>query len=158
MLKLKNINNYIFFFFLFIFTFLIHTNNLLDGDEGIILEGAWNLYNNKEIYIDFFEFVSPGSFYLIFFVWKIFGPSYLTAKILSIITIFLCSIGIYKISNRIIKSNYAKIAQFIFIISSIIFSTISYHVFNLCLIVWATYFFIIALEEQSKKNIIISGP
>ena len=74
---------------------LLHSIHPLDNDEGVTLEGALNIFNQREIYIDFFEFVAPGVFYIIAFFWKIFGVSYLIAKILAMIALLISALGIY---------------------------------------------------------------
>ncbi len=85
---------------LLLITILFHSKHILDSDEGVILDGAWNLLNGKKLYIDFFEFITPGSFYIVLWAWKIFGASYWVAKFLSILIIFFSAVGLYKISNK----------------------------------------------------------
>ena len=75
--------------------FLFHFNHYLSADEGVTLNGAWNLYNGQIMYKDFFAFIPPASFYLIFIFWKIFGPSFLVAKLFAIFSIFFGAIGVY---------------------------------------------------------------
>jgi len=142
---------------LFIITVIFHCNHTLNSDEGVVLEGAWNLINNREIYFDFFEFITPGSFYAVFFVWKIFGVHYWIAKFLAIIIVFLSSVGIYKISRQIAMNNWVYLPPFIFIFSSFCWPIINHNIFNLFFIIWAVYFFIKSLSGYSVKHIVISG-
>ena len=113
--------------------------------------------NNRQLYVDFFEFVPPGSFYLIFWLWKIFGVSYFIAKFFSVVIVFLSSIGIYKISQEISKNRLNYFPPLIFIISSIYWPIINYNTFNIVFIIWAIYFFVKGLSNYSDKNFIISG-
>ncbi len=142
---------------LFIITVFFHCNHTLNSDEGVVLEGAWNLINNRELYFDFFEFIPPGSFYAVFFIWKIFGVYYLVAKFLAIITIFLTSVGIYKISRHIVDNDWVYLPPFIFIFSSFSWPIVNHNVFNLFFVVWAVYFFIKSLFGYPVKHIVISG-
>lgn len=143
--------------FLILVLLLFHANHPFNSDEGIILEGAWNLINGRKLYIDFFEFVAPGSFYLIFWAWKIFGVSYFVAKSLAIIIFFLSLIGIYKISQENLKDKLNLLPPLLFLLSSLYWPLINHNTFNIFFIVWATYFFLKGLLPNSGNNFIISG-
>jgi len=138
--------------------FLFHFNHFLDADEGVTLNGAWNLYNGQIMYKDFFAFIPPASFYLIFFLWKITGPSFLAAKLFSIFTIWLGAIGVYKISQKTIDSKYTLVIPFLFVtLLCGSWPTINHNTFNIVAIIWATFFFIKALDHKNKLDIIWSG-
>jgi len=156
---------YLYWTALFVFLLFFHSNHPLNTDEGVVLSGAWNLINNKELYIDFFEFITPCSFYLIFWAWKIFGAHYFIAKLLAILFIFFSSVGIYKISCQVNSREggirkcrlHDYLPPLIFIASSFYWPIISYHTFNIFFIIWAIYFFIKALSNYSRANFILSG-
>jgi 4-amino-4-deoxy-L-arabinose transferase-like glycosyltransferase len=142
---------------IFIIIFLTHANHLLNPDEGVVLEGAWNLYNNKHLYFDFFEFIPPGSFYLILGIWKIVGVSYWAAKLASILITFGTAVGIY-LSARVIKpSNSNFVAPLIFALASPILVLINHNIYNLFFIVYAVYFMFLALDRQNLKYYGLSG-
>lgn len=152
-LKKKNL----YWLFLFLFTIYIHISYSNNQDNGVIIGGAWNLINHKELYIDFFEFITPGGFYFTFLIWKIFGINYLAINLASIMLLFFSSIGIYKISESITKSKINYTLPFIFIFSSIFWPIINHNVFNVFFVIWATHFFIKGLEDYKIKNFIFSG-
>ncbi len=154
--KILNIKNF-WWLGLFLLLSFAHCKRDLNSDEGVILEGAWNLINNKELYIDFFEFVTPGGFYLIFWAWKIFGVHYFIAKLLAILLIFFSAIGAYKISRLITKNSLSYLVPVIFIVSSFHWPIINHNIFCLFFIVWSVYFLIKGLLDYSTKNFIISG-
>lgn len=142
------------FFILLLFHFR-YTHN---SDEGIVLEGAWNIINGKVPYTDFFEFIPPGSFYLVLFVWKIFGVSYFSAKLIGITSVFLSAIGIYKISNQISKSIYNYLPPLFFILTTFCWPLINHNTLNLCVTIWIIHFFLKAISDPLKsKFFIISG-
>lgn len=147
----------IWWLYLLLITLFFHSRHILDSDEGVILEGAWNLLNGRKLYIDFFEFVTPGSFYIVLWLWKIFGASYWVAKFFSILIIFFSAVGIYKISNKLIISKWNNLLPFIFIFSSFSWPIINHNTFNLFFIIWAVYFFLAGLDNNSIPNFIISG-
>jgi 4-amino-4-deoxy-L-arabinose transferase-like glycosyltransferase len=142
---------------IFIIIFFTHADHLLNADEGVVLEGAWNLYNNKHLYLDFFEFIPPGSFYLILGIWKIVGVSYWAAKLASILITFGTAVGIY-LSARVIKpSNSNFVVPLIFALASPVLVLINHNIYNLFFIVYAIYFMFLALDRQNLKYYGLSG-
>ncbi|MBL7058563.1 glycosyltransferase family 39 protein [Patescibacteria group bacterium] len=138
---------------------IFHTNHpIIDSDEGVTLNGAWNLWNNKALYIDFFEFVPPGSLYLIFLIWKIFNSAtYLLANLFAILCIFLSTVGIFKISALLHKTNYNYFSPFIFGLSSLYWPIINHNIFSLVPTIWATYYLAKGLKNNKLKYFAASG-
>jgi 4-amino-4-deoxy-L-arabinose transferase-like glycosyltransferase len=64
--------------FLYLCIFRRYTS--LDRDEGIILQGAQRILDGHVLYRDFFSFFTPGSYYLIALVFRVFGDSFLAAR------------------------------------------------------------------------------
>lgn len=52
----------------------------MDPDEGIILQGAERILHGEVLYRDFFSFFTPGSYYLLALIFKVFGDSLLVAR------------------------------------------------------------------------------
>ena len=88
---------------LLITTIILHSNHPINSDEGVILAGAWDLINGKKPYTDFFAIIPPASFYVIYWLWTLFGVSYFAAKLLAIIFVFVSSVGVYKINSLFTK-------------------------------------------------------
>jgi Dolichyl-phosphate-mannose-protein mannosyltransferase len=57
------------------------------GDEGVLLNGAERMLGGQRLYIDFFEFPPPGGFVLTEAWFRIAGVSFLSARLLVILTI-----------------------------------------------------------------------
>ncbi len=53
---------------------------MMDADEGIILQGAQRILDGEVLYRDFFSYFTPGSYYLLAGIFKIFGSSMLVAR------------------------------------------------------------------------------
>lgn len=51
-----------------------------EPDEGIILQGAQRILDGQVPYRDFFSFYTPGSYYFLALLFKIFGNSFLVAR------------------------------------------------------------------------------
>src|ERR1700747_1793404 len=63
----------------FLYLCIFRRYSWVDPDEGIILQGAQRILNGQVLYRDFFSFFTPGSYYLISLVFRVFGDSYLVA-------------------------------------------------------------------------------
>lgn len=135
----------------------IHSSHDLNPDEGVVLNGAWNLQNGLEPYKDFFEFITPGSFYLIHWVWNIFGANFYVARFTAVLFLFAATFGIYKISERLRPNQYNLLIAPIFSFFSSWFWLANHNFFSLTAAIWSAYFFILALTKNEKRNFFISG-
>jgi hypothetical protein len=131
----------------------------LDSDEGIVLDGAWSLLHGRELYTDVFWFVSPGSFYLVSWVWHVFWPDYQLAKILGTISILFTAVAIFRTSAIIAgKHTYVSfVAPVLYCMATFPWPTISYHTFNTTFLAWAMYFSTRALANGSLADIAAGG-
>lgn len=142
---------------LFLILIFLHSRHILNSDEGLILEGAWNLFHQKTLYLDFFANRVPGAYYFTFWVWKIFGANYAVAKFASLLFVFFSAIGIYKICQTISQSRANYLVPLLFIISSASWPIINHSTLSLFFIVWATYFFLKGLSSRTAFNFILCG-
>lgn len=131
---------------LLFFHFITKSN----ADEGVVLNGAWNLINGRRLYIDFFSFIPPASFYFIFAIWKIFGVSYLAAQAASILVWFLGIFGIFKISQEIYRTDNNYLLPIFLVLASSGFILINHNIYNIVCLIWSTYFLVIALKNSFK--------
>lgn len=63
----------------FLYLYLFRSYTWMDPDEGIILQGAQRILDGQVLYRDFFSFFTPGSYYLVALVLRVFGNSYVVA-------------------------------------------------------------------------------
>jgi hypothetical protein len=143
----------------FLFFALWHYHHDFNSDEGVILNGAWQLFNNKKVYLDFFEITSPGGFYLICLVWKIFGVSYYAARIASYCLVFSGAVGVYLILKKISISHspYYYFAPLFFLTLSESWVIINHNLYSSIAIIWAIFFWLASLDKNPALNIFISG-
>ena len=52
----------------------------MEPDEGIVLEGAQRILRGEVLYRDFFSYFTPGSYYFLALLFKVFGSSFLVAR------------------------------------------------------------------------------
>ncbi len=158
----KILNNYnlkIFLYYLLLLALSIffYYKHVLNADEGVIINGSWNLFNNLNLYTDFFEIIPPGSFYLIYYGFKLFGPYYTVANIISLLLVWGSAIGIYK-SLDLIKRNKANfIFPLFFILSLIPLPIINHNLHNLFFLIWSVFFFLRGLKNNSNLFFLLSG-
>jgi Dolichyl-phosphate-mannose-protein mannosyltransferase len=72
----------------------------IEPDEGIVLQGAERILRGEVPYRDFFSFYTPGSFYLIAFLFKIFGDSFAVARVSLAGAGAICSLVTYLLARR----------------------------------------------------------
>ncbi len=134
---------------------LLHSNHFLNSDEGHTLNGAWLIINGKKLYTDFFEFFPPGSYYLLVTWWKIFSVSYLSAKILSLILIFIGAVGLYRLTTYFDVKCWPWLPPLLFIITSNTWLTINHNTFVIPIAIWAIYSFIKIFKDPANKKLYI---
>jgi 4-amino-4-deoxy-L-arabinose transferase-like glycosyltransferase len=74
---------------------------LVNGDEGIILQGAQRILQGQVLYRDFFSLLTPGSYYWMAFFFKIFGSSILVGRAVLLVEGALLSVLTYLIARRV---------------------------------------------------------
>jgi 4-amino-4-deoxy-L-arabinose transferase-like glycosyltransferase len=52
----------------------------IEPDEGIVLQGAQRILRGEMLYRDFFSYFTPGSYYFLALLFKVFGSSFLVAR------------------------------------------------------------------------------
>jgi poly-gamma-glutamate synthesis protein (capsule biosynthesis protein) len=136
--------------------FLHFSHGRLDSDNGIFLSGAWNLINNFNIYNDFFSFTTPGTYYVILGVWKIFGISYWAAWAVGILSLLISSILIFKITKYLDHFS-AYLATVLFCLIGIGWPIITSHVFCLPFILGAVLLLIMWSKNHKTILLYLSG-
>ena len=81
----------------------------MEPDEGIILQGAERILRGEVLYRDFFSYFTPGSYYLLALLFKIFGNSLLVARTALAVYGALYSVLTYLIARRVC-SRWAALA------------------------------------------------
>lgn len=138
----------------------INFKHPLNSDEGVILGGAWRLWNGDELYRDFLEFIPPGGFYFVWGIWKIFGPSYWISRLASLLLVFAGGVGLYKIgkdSFRIKRELWCFFPVLLFFISSPFWPLINHNAFSIVFVVWALYFYLQGLNFKKNSSFAWSG-
>ena len=85
----------------FVYLWLFRRYTTIEPDEGILLQGAEKILRGELLYRDFFSFFTPGSYYLLALLFKMFGISFLAAR--SLLSFFgaLYSVFTYVVARRV---------------------------------------------------------
>src|SRR5437773_8498213 len=62
------------------YLFVFRRYTAMEPDEGIVLQGAQRILGGEVLYRDFFSFFTPGSYYFLALIFKIFGSSIIVAR------------------------------------------------------------------------------
>ena len=138
---------------------LLNSTHGFNGDEGVVLEGAWGLMNGRALYTDSFQIATPGSFYLVSWIWHLLWPDYYLAKMLGAASNLFTAVAIYLTSRLVVSKDntFSYIAPILYCLASVAWPTISYHTFNVAFLAWATYFCVRAVSTESLRNIAVAG-
>ncbi len=100
---------------LYLWPFRAYTS--LNADEGIVLQGAQCIRDGKVLYRDFFSFLTPGSFYGMALLFKIFGSSILVGRTLLLVYGGLFSTLTYLLARRVCSRWSAILSAYLVLIT-----------------------------------------
>jgi hypothetical protein len=75
-------------------------NGIQPNDEGLMLQAASRIAHGQLPYKDFWWFYPPGQPYLLAALWKVFGPSLLTWRIIRVLTDATVALLAYLLARR----------------------------------------------------------
>ena len=106
---------------LFVFSFLylwpFRNYSTLNADEGIVLQGAQRILQGEVLYRDFFSFLTPGSYYWVALLFKIFGSSILVGRTMLLLYGGLFSVLTYFLARRVCSRWSAILAAYLSLIT-----------------------------------------
>lgn len=139
--------------------FLLLSAHPLEPDEGVALNAAWQLWHGKTLYVDFFEYIPPGSPYLVYWLWNIFDRAdYLIPKIFSIALWLLSTLGVVGIAKRIgARQGAAYFAAWLWLAAFLFFPLINHNAYSSFAAVWFTYALLSAITQRSTIPYVVVG-
>lgn len=84
----------------FVYLCLFRRFTVMEPDEGILLQGAQRILAGQVAYRDFFSFYTPGSYYELTLVFRLFGSSLVVARTMLAVTGAILSVIIYLLARR----------------------------------------------------------
>lgn len=130
---------------------LLHSSHPLDSDEGVTLNGAWEILQHRRLYLDFFEFIPPGSFYLLAGWWHLLPVSYLSAIMLALLLTIVSGAGIYRLTQRLGVEKWQWLPVLLFFLSSVFWRPLNHNAFALPFLIWSVVTYHHALNSKTKS-------
>src|SRR5216684_173765 len=122
----------------------------LEPDEGILLQGGQRILEGQIPYRDFFSFYSPGSFYLVAAMYKVFGDLFVVARLSLAITGAACSVVTYLLARRVCSSGFALFAAALATIAGVAYRFLVLHNWYSTLLACLALYSAVRLTESRK--------
>ena len=127
---------------------LFYSYSLLNGAEGIVLQGAQRILQGQVLYRDFFSFLAPGSYYWTALFFKLFGDSILVARAVLVVEGGLLSVLTYLLARRVCARWSALLAAYFVTVACVPFRFLVLHNWESTL--WAYFALYCAIRLLEK--------
>jgi len=135
-----------------LYLFLFRRHSGIDPDEGIVLQGADRILRGEVPYRDFFSFYTPGSFYLVAALFKVFGNSFLAARTSIAAVGAGCSVITYLLSRRVCSRKIALLAAAFTMTNGVAYRFLVLHNWYSTFFACLTIFAAVKLLESQKPT------
>ncbi len=98
---------------------LFYDYSVVNCDEGIVLQGAERILRGEVLYRDFFSFYTPGSYYWIALLFRLFGSSLLVARTALLVYGGLFSVLTYLLARRVCPRGSALMAAYLLTLTAL---------------------------------------
>jgi len=138
-----------------------HVHHRLNSDEGSVLLSAWGIRLGRMPYIDDFQFITPGSGYLIAALWWVFGPHFVVAKAAGIVGILLTCLAIMRLTEALDDGRTSTgtmwVGAVLYAIMSSAWQAINHNTFNAAAMAWSLWFVVRAFRTERRRDMAIAG-
>jgi 4-amino-4-deoxy-L-arabinose transferase-like glycosyltransferase len=93
----------------FLYLYIFRRYTTMEPDEGIVLEGAQRVLRGEILYRDFFSFFTPGSYYFLAMIFKLFGNTFTVARVVLLVLGSCYSVLAYLLSRRVCSRSIALV-------------------------------------------------
>lgn len=129
------------------------------SDEGVILNGAWKMFNGQRLYTDFFSFIAPGSYVWTWLSFHLLGPTYLSARMFGIVLLLASIYAVYGIALEITGERLvAFLSGWGWAFASFVLPVVVNHnSYSSYIASVASYYLIVALIKRRAVYFLIAG-
>jgi 4-amino-4-deoxy-L-arabinose transferase-like glycosyltransferase len=120
----------------------------IEPDEGIILEGAQRILHGQVLYRDFFSFFTPGSYYWTALLFKIFGNSFIVARLALAVLGGVLSVICYLLSRRVCSRRVALLIAALVTLTALPYRFLVLHNWDSTLLASLTIYCAVRLMES----------
>ena len=137
----------------FFLSLLLQSSSVLHSDEGYTLNAAWQVWNGMKMYDDFRLFVAPGAGYAVTFAWLLVGPSFLAARVLSLLVSFSSIVALYLVlSRRGVRGPGLAFAVVAWVIASAQYVLLNHNTFSSDAAAWMMVLFLRAQDRDRQSG------
>jgi hypothetical protein len=111
----------------FAYLLLFRRYTAMEPDEGIILQGAQRILQGQVLYRDFFSFFTPGSYYSLALLFKIFGSSMVVARTALAVEGGFFSVFTYLMARRVCRRWSALLTAYLVTITCLPWRFLTLH-------------------------------
>lgn len=130
----------------------------LSADEGQVLTGAWNLYNGRRIYEDFFEFIGPASFSWVHLFYRSLSPTYAAALVASQLLLLLSIWSVHQTARLLIPSRSVRLGtSLVWILLAATPPVINHNSYGSYLATVFAYFLLSSDERRGRWTVPVAG-
>ena len=126
--------------------FYDYTN--LSADEGIVLQGAQRILQGQVLYRDFFSFFTPGSYYWMALLFKIWGSSILVGRTALMIYGGVFSVLTFMLARRVCSRSTALLAAYIVTLTCLPYRFMVLHNWDSTVLAYLTVYGAVLFIEQ----------
>jgi len=123
----------------------------LNADEGIVLQGAQRILQGQVLYRDFFSYFTPGSYYWMALLFKLFGSSILVGRAALIVYGGLFSALTYLIARRVCARWSALLACYAVLLTCLPFRFVVLHNWDSTLLAYLTLYCALLVFERGGR-------
>lgn len=127
------------------------------SDEGLTLTAAWNVSRGMLPYRDFFEFYTPGSFYLLGGLFRVFGASYFVARVAALLLLLSGGYALLLVSRDFLAHRLQFAVPLLWISLFAYYPLINHNTFSLIAAVWAWAALVAAVRYRHAGWYAVAG-
>jgi Dolichyl-phosphate-mannose-protein mannosyltransferase len=135
----------------FFYLFLFRRYTTMEPDEGIVLQGAQRILGGEVLYRDFFSFFTPGSYYFLALIFRIFGSSIVVARTMLVIVGAVLSSITYLLSRRVCSRRTALLTAAIVTVATLPYRFLVLHNWDSTLWACLAVYCAVRLIEKSGR-------
>jgi 4-amino-4-deoxy-L-arabinose transferase-like glycosyltransferase len=127
---------------------IFYKYTVLNGDEGILLQGAQRILQGQVLYRDFFSLVTPGSYYWTAMLFKAFGSSILVARAALMVYGGVFSVLAYLLARRVCSRWSALLAAYLAALVCLPYTFVMLHNWDGVLLAYLALYFSVRFLER----------
>ena len=129
-----------------------------DPDEGLVLNAAWNILNGRKPYVDFFEFVAPGSFYAVAAAWTLLGaPEYFAARAIGLLAVAGAAFAIVDLNRTLSPGGLSLVPVAIFVLIVLCGPVVNHNTFFILPAAWSVAYAARHVKRPSLVLLCLAG-